>query len=61
MDKKRAESALLALDNALTNPFYLNINKAVREEMARLYAAIHGNYQLLWSIYRRNDKGEVYY
>lgn len=59
-DIKRAEAAIYVLDAAMHNPFFANIQPAIQSERDRLLRAMDAP-RVLWAIYRRRDKGPLYY
>lgn len=59
-DRVKAEAAIKACENALTNPYFEGIAAAVQLEKERMEQAM-SDPAVLWSIYRRKDKGQPYF
>lgn len=59
-DLALAQAAIRACLATYSNPFFADIAIAVEREEIRLVSALT-DHRLLWSLYRRRDKGIPYY
>jgi len=57
-DRVKAKRSLAVLESCLANPWYFDLSDAIREEQERLVRALSDT-RLLWTIYRRADKGKL--
>jgi hypothetical protein len=57
-DRLKAKRSLAVLESCLGDAWYFDLADAIRDEQERLIRALSDS-RLLWSIYRRADKGKL--